>query len=322
MDRPSLGTDTTGIAVTFGAAAALGTMGVISNVAYDTGMSAAVFTALRAALGATILGALVLGGLQPRMSVRHLPARQRQLLFVAVVANAAMNLFLFGGFSVMSVALVMTVFYTYPLVVMAAQALRGREQVTPLRVGAIALAMLGLVLVIGSQVGPGAQASLLGIGLGLAAAVCQATYLVVSRDGYPAVPAVQATSLVLVGGVLLSGGAAVLSGDAASLGTWVNEPAAWAAVLVAGSLGAALPKVLLLVGVRRIGGTRAATVMLSEPVMAVVFAAIALGEPITVPQIIGGAAILLGAALVQRPTPMDESAAAPRKTEALWASRE
>lgn len=322
MSQPTPSTDTTGVALVLGAAAALGTMGVISNVAYDAGMSPAAFTALRAALGATILGTLVLTRLQQRVIIRGLPSPQRRLLLVAVVANGSMNLLLFAGFGVMTVALVMTVFYTYPVIVMAVQAARGRERVTPMRLGAIAVAMGGLVLIIGSQVGPGAHASMAGIALGLAAAVCQAAYLVVSRDGYPSVPAVQATSLVLIGGVMISGSAAVLAGDPGSLATWANEPAAWAAVVVAGSLGAALPKVLLLVGVRRIGGTRAATVMLSEPVMAVVFAAVALGEPITVPQVIGGAAILFGAALVQRPSPWDRRAVAASTTEALWASRE
>lgn len=322
MSRPALSMDSTGVAVTFGAAAALGTMGVISNVAYDAGMSAAGFTALRAALGATILGALVLARLQPRVSVRALPSRQGRLLVVAIVANGSMNLLLFGGFEVMTVALVMTAFYTYPLMVMTVQAARGKEPITPVRVAAVALAMGGLLLVLGSQLGPEAHASMLGIALGLAAASCQAVYLVVSRDGYPAVPAVQATSLVLVGGVIISGCTAVVVGDVGSIGTWVTEPAAWAAILIAGTLGAALPKVLLLVGVRRIGGTRAATVMLSEPVMATAFAAVALGQPITVAQLVGGGAILLGAALVQRASKDASPDSVSARTAASWVSRE
>jgi drug/metabolite transporter (DMT)-like permease len=45
--------------------------------------------------------------------------------------------------------------------------------------------------------------------------------------------------------------------------------------------------------------------MLAEPVVAVVSAAIVLGQPITVAEVLGGAAILVAAALVQRPTPQD-----------------
>lgn len=321
MSTPNVRADTTGVAIVFGAAAALGTLGVISNLAYEAGMSAAVFTALRAALGAAILGTLVLLHFQPSTSIAALPPREKRLLFVAVVTNGSMNLLLFAGFQVMTVALVMTVFYTYPLMVMVVQALRGQEVVTTARVVALIVAMAGLLLVIGSQVGPDAHVSLAGIGLGLAAAMCQAAYLVVSRDGYPSVPAVQATSLVLVGGVLISGTAALLTGGLGSAGSWASEPVAWLAVIVAGTLGAALPKVMLLVGVRRIGGTRTATVMLAEPVMAAAFAAIALGQEVTAAEIIGAAAILVGAALVQRPSKRDVEVG-PSGVEATWASRE
>jgi drug/metabolite transporter (DMT)-like permease len=181
----------------------------------------------------------------------------------------------------------------------------GMERITPLRVGALALAMAGLVLVVGSQVGPEANVTLTGVGLALAAAVCQAAYLVVSRDGYASVPAVQATSLILLGGMLISGTAALLTGGFATASDWVTEPIVWLAVLLAGSIGAAIPKVMVLMGVRRIGGTRTAMVMLAEPVVAVVAAAIVLGQPVTVTEVLGGSAILLAAALVQRPTPGD-----------------
>jgi drug/metabolite transporter (DMT)-like permease len=213
-----------------------------------------------------------------------------------------MNLLLFASFSVMAVAIVMTLFYMYPVLVMVAMAAMGLERVTPLRLGALVMAMAGLVLVVGSQVGPEAHVTLAGVGLALAAAVCQAAYLVVSRDGYTSVPAVQATSLILLGGMFISGTAALLTGGLTSLDSWVVDPVVWIAVLLAGTIGAALPKVMVLMGVRRIGGTRTAMVMLAEPVVAVVAAAIVLGQPLTLPEVLGGGAILAAAALVQRPT--------------------
>ena len=218
---------------------------------------------------------------QPRVSLRSLAARERRMLAVAIVANGSMNLLLFAAFSVMAVAIVMTLFYTYPVLVMVAMAAMGLERITPLRLAALVLAMAGLVLVVGSQVGPEAHVTLAGVGLALAAAVCQAAYLVVSRDGYTSVPAVQATSLILLGGMLISGTAALLTGGFSSVAGWATEPIVWMAVLLAGTIGAAIPKVLVLMGVRRIGGTRTAMVMLAEPVVAVVAAALVLGQPVT-----------------------------------------
>jgi DME family drug/metabolite transporter len=301
--------DSRGVALVFGAAAALGTLGVISTLAYREGMPAPVFTALRAALGALILGTLVMMRWQPSVSLRSLAMPERRMLAVAIVANGSMNLLLFAGFSVMTVAIVMTLFYTYPVLVMVAMAAMRQERVTPVRLGALGLAMAGLVLVVGSQVGPDAQVTLAGVSLALAAAVCQAAYLVVSRDGYTSVPAVQATSLILLGGMLISGTAALLTGGFASPDTWGVEPVVWIAVLLAGTIGAAIPKVMVLMGVRRIGGTRTAMVMLAEPVVAVVSAAIVLGQPVTLPEVLGGGAILLAAALVQRPPLADRRTA-------------
>ena len=314
--------DGRGVALVFGAAAALGTLGVISTLAYQEGMPAAVFTALRAALGALILGVLVMARWQPSVSLRSLAGRERRMLAVAIVANGSMNLLLFAGFSVMTVAIVMTLFYTYPVLVMVAMAAMRQERVTPVRLGALGLAMAGLVLVVGSQVGPDAQVTLAGVGLALAAAVCQAAYLVVSRDGYTSVPAVQATSLILLGGMLISGTAALLTGGFASLGSWGVEPVVWIAVLLAGTIGAAIPKVMVLMGVRRIGGTRTAMVMLAEPVVAVVSAAIVLGQPVTLPEVLGGGAILLAAALVQRPPLVDSRSMTRPEPTAVLGSHE
>jgi drug/metabolite transporter (DMT)-like permease len=181
----------------------------------------------------------------------------------------------------------------------------GRERVTRTRAAAVALAMVGLLLVVGSQAGPAAEVSPTGIALALGAAGCQAAYLVVSRDGYPAVPAVQATSLILLGGMLIAGAAALASGGLADPGAWAGEPAVWIAVLVAGTVGAAIPKVMVLSGVRRIGGIRTAMVMLAEPVVAVVLAGVVLGQEVTPLQLAGGTAILVAAALAQRPVAMD-----------------
>jgi drug/metabolite transporter (DMT)-like permease len=311
--------DGRGVALVFGAAAALGTLGVISGLAYREGMPAAVFTALRAALGALILGGLVLARWQPRVSLPNLARRERRMLAVAIVANGSMNLLLFAAFSVMAVAIVMTLFYTYPVLVMVAMGAMGLERITPLRLAALVLAMGGLVLVVGSQVGPEAHVTLAGVGLALAAAVCQAAYLVVSRDGYTSVPA---TSLILLGGMFISGTAALLTGGFSSAAGWATQPIVWMAVLLAGTIGAAIPKVLVLLGVRRIGGTRTAMVMLAEPVVAVVAAALVLGQPVTVPEMLGGGAILLAAALVQRPPLADRQSADRPEPSAVIGSHE
>jgi drug/metabolite transporter (DMT)-like permease len=296
-----------GLARVVAAAAALGTLGPAAAVAYQQGVGPATLSALRAAIGAAILGTLVLAGLRPSIPIGGLVARERALLALAVGANGVMNLVLFLAFGAMAVGLVMVVFYSYPVLVALMSAATGRERLTPMRVGALGLACAGLALVLGSQLGPEAHATVAGVALAGIAALCHAVYLVVIRGGFDRVPAVHATALVLAGGLLISGTVAVTFEGGGSLAAWGAAPVAWAAIVYAGTVGAALPKVWVLAGVRSIGSTRAAVAMLVEPVVAVAVAAFALGQRLTGLELAGGAAILVAVVLVQRP---DRGAAA------------
>jgi drug/metabolite transporter (DMT)-like permease len=290
-----------GLLKVLAAASALGTLGPVAAVAYGDGVGPATFSALRAGIGAGILGALVLSGRQPSIGLARLATRQRALLALAVAVNGLMNLVLFFAFGAMAVGLVMVIFYCNPILVAVMSAVLGREVLTPVRVVALGVAGAGLVLVLGSQLGPEAHATAAGIALAGLAATCHAVYLVAIRGGFDDVPGVQATSLVLAGGLAISGTAALMIQGAGVAGEWLASPVAWAAIVCAGTFGAALPKVWVIGGVRRIGSTRTAVAMLMEPVVAVVVAAVALGQRLTELELIGGAAILVAVVLVQLP---------------------
>lgn len=291
---------TRGVLLTVAAAAAMGTLGPIAAVAYAEGVEPATLSALRAAIGATILGALVISHRQPSVSLARLAPRQRELLALAAVINGLMNLVLFFAFGAMAVGLVMLIYYSYPVLVALMSAALGRERLTPIRVLALALACGGIALVLGSQLGPEAHATAAGLALAGIAATCQAVYLVAIRGGFDDVPAVQATSLVLAAGVAISGTAALAIQGTAVVSAWIASPVAWVAILGVGTFGA-LPKVWVIGGVRLIGSTRAAVAMTVEPVVAVVVAALALGQRLTGFELAGGAAILVAVVLVQLP---------------------
>jgi drug/metabolite transporter (DMT)-like permease len=289
-----------GLLKVLAAAAAMGTLGPVAALAYGEGVEPATFSALRAGIGAAILGALVLSHRQPSVSLARLAPRQRVLLALAVAVNGLMNLVLFFAFGAMAVGLVMVIFYCYPVLVAVMSAALGRERLTPVRILALALACAGLAVALGSQLGPEAHATAAGVALAGIAATCHAVYLVAIRGGFDDVPSVQATSLVLAGGLVISGTAALLIGGPGVVGEWLASPVAWAAILCAGTLGA-LPKVWVMGGVRLIGSTRAAVAMTVEPVVAIVVANLVLGQQLTVFELIGGAGILVAVVLVQLP---------------------
>ena len=283
------------------AGVALGTLGPVSNVAYGAGMGSPTFAALRATVGALVLLALA-GRDERRVSLRSLSRREQALLAMTAGAQACLSLALFAAYGAMSVALVLAVYFSYPLLVCAASIALGRERLTPVRAAALLLSLAGLLVVVLGRSGPEVHASAMGLALAAVAACCQATYLVASRNGFTRVPSTQAVTVILVGAALVIWAVALpVDGTAGRLLAWVSDPAAWLAILFAGVVGAGLAKVWLLRGVRRVGGTRSSVLMLVEPITGVALAAVLLGQPFGAPELLGGAAILVGAMLAQRP---------------------
>lgn len=291
----------TGVLFTVAAGIALGTLGPVSNVAYDAGMTSTTFAGLRVTIGALVLLAIATRG-ERRVSLRSLGRRDQLALALTAAAQATLSLALFAAYGSMSVALVLAVYFSYPVVVAGLSIALGRERATPTRGLALVLALGGLLIVVLGRIGPDTTISVVGVALAAVAALCQATYLVASRNGFTRVPSTQAVTVIL-GGAAMAIWAVAIPVDAPSgrLVAWIGDPSAWLAVIVAGVIGAGLAKVWLLRGVRRVGGTRASVLMLVEPVTGVLLAAFLLGQPIGVPEIVGGAAILGGALLAQRP---------------------
>jgi drug/metabolite transporter (DMT)-like permease len=287
------------------AAAFFGTLGPVARFAYEAGATPLAFVAWRAGIGAVVLG-VVLALLARRGSrladLRRVPRRHLAALVVAGVASAVLNLAIFIAFERVSIALALLGFYTYPAMVSVAAAATGRERLDPARLLALGLAMAGMALVVLGQMDPGGALRLdfLGLALSLLAAACQVGYVFAARGGYLSLPSRQATLLLLLVGEACYLAVAIAMGGLAPILAPLGEPAAWPWLLVAGTLGAALPVVLFQAGVRRIGGVRTSILMLFEPVVGVVLAALLLAEPLGPGQVAGGVLVLGGAALVQR----------------------
>lgn len=295
-----------GVLYATGAGIALGTLGPVSNLAYAEGMSSPTFAALRATIGATVLMVYLAASRADRISIRGLARRDQALLGLTSVAQAALSLAIFAAYGAMAVAPVLAVYFSYPLLVAGASIALGRERLTSVRALGLALALGGLVAVVlgGGNGANAGQVSIVGVALAGLAATCQATYLVASRSGFTRVPSLQATCVILAGAAILIWLVAWPSELASGHpGAWLGSPMAWIAIAVAGILGAAVAKVWMLRGVRRVGGTRAAVLMLAEPVTGVALAAVVLNQGVGWLQLIGGIAVMAGALLAQRPAP-------------------
>ena len=80
----------------------------------------------------------------------------------------------------------------------------------------------------------------------------------------------------------------------------LRDPSILPLLAFTGLFAAAIPSILFLTGIRRIGGTRAGILMLFEPVVGVALAALLLDERLTPIQVAGGLAVLGAALILQR----------------------
>jgi drug/metabolite transporter (DMT)-like permease len=286
------------------AATLFGMLGPLSRFGAEAGVEGIAFTAWRAALGAAALAVLLAlrGGVAESVAaVRGLGRRGRAALALAAVMGLTLNAAIFTAFGLIPIALALMLFYTYPAGVAAVDVLLGRERITPSRLAALGLSSLGVALVLaGGMTGSeGASLSVLGVALGLGAAASQVVFVTVSRHGYRSVPTDAATIIILlvsaVGGSLL----AVVVDQVDGLLAPFRSPDPWPVLVLAGVVAAGIASLLFLTAIRLIGGTRTGVLMLLEPVVGVILAALWLGESLAPVQIAGGALVLAGAGVLQ-----------------------
>jgi len=299
---------TLGVVAVLTAAALFGMLGPLARFAYDAGLEPASFVAWRAAIGLLALVAFVAWRVRRGASRLIRPAmlsrRVKVTLLTAAVMGFLLNLCMFVAFDRVTIALALLGFYTYPAMVAVVNMVLGRERLDAVRATALAMALVGMVAVVASQLDPesGIRLDALGIGLALGAALSQTVYVVISRDGYQQVPTEQALVVVLAVTVLGATAIALIGSSPASLIEPIGSPSVIPLLLFTGIFSAAIPSLGFLAGIRSIGGTRAGILMLFEPVVGVALAAWLLDESLVPLQVAGAAAILAAAILLQRGT--------------------
>lgn len=296
------GTDLVGAGLVALAAACFGTLGPLSRFAGDAGVDALTIVTWRAGLGAAVMAGfigarMVLRGIRP-ISLRSLPARDRRFMLAAAAANTLLNLAAFIAFERITIALTLLVFYLYPAGVALVSTIWFRERLDRLRWGALAVSMGGMALVVAGA-GDLGELDLLGIGLAFVAALTQVFYVLAARHGFSHVPGPQAAALTMGGAFAMYLLIAAPIGLFASLGQPLASSDALVPVLLAGIVGAGIPTVSFIVGIRRLGPSRAAILATLEPAVGVGLAAWLLAEQPTVLQLAGGSLILAAAVLLQ-----------------------
>ncbi len=286
------------------AATLFGMLGPLARFGADAGVTGVAFTGWRAVMGVTFLAVLITVRGEAAGSIaalRHLPRRGRAALAIAAVMGVTLNVSMFSAFGLISIALVLMLFYTYPAGVVVVDLVLGHERLSPSRGAALLLSFAGVVLVLagGMDTSSGVAVNPLGIALGLGSALSQVVFVAVSRGGYSSVPAPAATLVILLTSMVGASTIAVLVGQGDGLTAPFRSLEPWPILVLAGVVAAGVSSLLFLTAIRTIGGTRTGILMLLEPVVGVILAALWLGESLLPVQIVGGVLVLAGALVLQ-----------------------
>ena len=268
-------------------AAGFAAMPIFARQAYATGIELTPLLALRFVMAAAMLWALVLLRRRPLGSPRGL-ALGAVLGFGGYALQAGLY---FGAIQRIDVGLASLLLYAYPsFVTLAAFALR-RESPTRRKLGALALASSGVILVLAG--GGTGSIDPLGAAMALACAGFYTVFILGSERASAKVPAVPFAASVATGAAVTFAIAALFTGGVHASG----EGVVWAAVIAL--VSTVIPIVLFTAGLARVGASTTAIASTVEPALTVALAWLVLGETLGPFQLAGGALVLSAVVLLQ-----------------------
>lgn len=293
-----------GLALALVSASSFGLSGSLARSLLDLGWSPAAVVATR------VGGAFLILLIPCLVLIRRigLPTRGQSLRMLAygVVAIALAQLCYFSAVQYLSVGVALLLEFLAPVMLIGWHWARTHHRPTSSVLVGAGLSIVGLAFVLDLR--EGLTLNPIGVAWALGAALCLCAYFLLSEDtgsDAPIHPLLLTTAGTGIGaGVLLAAAAAGLLPLAASGGVTIlaDRPVDWwVPVLVLILISAVLAYPAGIVGVRRLGSSLASFVSLTEVIFAVIFAFVLLGQRPGPMQLLGGALILGGIALVQRP---------------------
>lgn len=266
-------------ALSFGSISVLTVLITKSQVPLITAM------AWRYFLAGVILGVLI----RPFRS-RAITGRQiLQLMLIGGCGQALITYLSLHALEYVSVGPLAFLFYTYPAWVAVLAAARKTERLTSLRVGALALALVGVTIMVGA---PREKLNVIGVALAISSAILYSLYLPALEQLQRGIPAFLATFYLIVGSAIAFVIAALIRSE-------LHVPragAVWVNILVLALVSTVIAFSTLIKGVSILGPVRTSIIATVEPFFTAILGMIVLGSQFTVSTLLGG--LLIGAAIL------------------------
>jgi drug/metabolite transporter (DMT)-like permease len=280
--------DLQAVALVLLSAALFGSLGVLAQLAYGTGVSV---------LG-LLLGRFTIAGAALWLSVlvlrRPLPSRRGLLIAVALGAGySSMALSFAASLKHIEPELADLLLFAYPVLVSLGAAALGRERFSSRRAAALVAATAGIALALTG--GGTGVIDPLGVALALASAVIYAMYVLASSS------LLRTTDPFVLAASVSSGAAITFFADAAIHGQLAPRGGVTGVGLV---VAVALSSSVIgtsafMVGVRRLGASRASIVSSAEPALTAAFALAAFGDRLGTVQLAGAGLVLASVPILE-----------------------
>ena len=262
--------------------AAFGTIAVfVRNIGLPSG-EVALYRAVIAAL------ALFLWQLCTRQTVRWQDVKKElPLLFVSGAAMSVNWILLFEAYKYTTVAMATLSYYFAPVIVTVASTVLFREGLTAKQISCFVMSTLGLVMVIGVSGGGGSH-DLLGILLGLGAAVFYAAVVLINK-GIRRVSGLNRTFMQFLAAILVMTPYISMTGGSHLAGLDMTGAVN---LMVVGVFHTGICYCMYFSSLRYLKGQEATILSYIDPVVAVILSVAVLHEPVSPLQAAGGFMIL------------------------------
>ena len=262
--------------------AAFGTLAVfVRNIGLPSG-EVALYRAVIAAL------ALFLWQLCTRQTVRWQDVKKElPLLFVSGAAMSVNWILLFEAYKYTTVAMATLSYYFAPVIVTVASTVLFREGLTAKQISCFVMSTLGLVMVIGVSGGGGSH-DLLGILLGLGAAVFYAAVVLINK-GIRRVSGLNRTFMQFLAAILVMTPYISMTGGSHLAGLDMTGAVN---LMVVGVFHTGICYCMYFSSLRYLKGQEASILSYIDPVVAVILSVAVLHEPVSPLQAAGGFMIL------------------------------
>jgi drug/metabolite transporter (DMT)-like permease len=298
-----------GLAFAVASAFAFGSSGPFAKSLMEAGWSPTAAVTARLAGGALVM-AVFATIVKPdwfREALQH----GKTVVAYGLIPIAGAQLCYYNAVSHLSVGVALLLEYTAPILVVGWLWATTRRRPSNLTLTGVALAIAGIMLVLGVfETGgfSGAHINVIGVGWALAAAVCAACYFLMSDsvgangDGLNPITLAAGGLIVGAAAVALLGVAGVLPLTFTTTDTVIaGLTTSWVVPVIALSLiSTAIAYTLGIMGIAHLKPRFASLVGLSEVMFAVLAAWVLVGEAVTAVQAIGGAIVLVGLVLARQ----------------------